>query len=126
MGKLEIARKIFGEMQGARRKDIITAFVEKAGMTKASASTFHYNLSKKNGVVVHKKKQAKDFKPQLRAILQESTGSFVVSIYNSMPNVKPVTKFATKADCVERVMKLASANSEVEQNLVDRLIPIGM
>jgi hypothetical protein len=125
MGKLEIARKIFGEMQDARRKDIITAFVEKAGMTKASASTFHYNLSKKNGVIVHKKNQVKDFKPQILAKLQELPGSSVVSIHNSLPNVKPVTKFTTKASGVERVMKLVSTNPEIEQNLVDRLIPTG-
>lgn len=125
MGKLEIARKIFGEMQGARRKDIVTAFVEKAGMTKAYASTAHYNLSKKNGIVVHTKKQTKDLKPQIRTILQESTGPFVVAIHNSLPNVKSVTKFATKADGVERVMKLASANPDIEQNLIDRLIPVG-
>lgn len=45
--KRELAEQIFNNMKGAARKDIIKQFIEKAGLTKAGAATYYYNLTKK-------------------------------------------------------------------------------
>lgn len=46
-----IAEQLFIEMneQQASRKDIIAAFIEQAGMTKAGATTYFHNFKKKHG-----------------------------------------------------------------------------
>lgn len=44
------AARIIGTMPGASRKDIIARFVADLGMSGAQASTYHYNLTGKNGM----------------------------------------------------------------------------
>lgn len=44
--KVEIARDIFKDMEGAKRKEVIEAFMTKANLTKAGAATYYYNLTK--------------------------------------------------------------------------------
>jgi len=44
--KRELAEAIFDEMDGHRRKDIIKAFQEKAGLTEQGAATYYYNITR--------------------------------------------------------------------------------
>ena len=136
MAKAEIAKQIMESMKGAPRKDIIQAFVSQAGLAVNTATQYYHKLSKTGGIVSVKKEKAepsqpKTTKPKATVVdkiansLREFSGPQVVSIYNSLPNVKAVVKFATKEEGVKRVLKLAETDEEVKQNLIDRLVPEG-
>ena len=52
--KADLARQIFDEMYGqpgVRRKDILKAFEDKAGLTKNGANTYYQNIKKSKGLV---------------------------------------------------------------------------
>ena len=44
--KKAAAVEIFKSMEGAKRKEIIAEFMDKAGLTKAGAGTYYYNIKK--------------------------------------------------------------------------------
>ncbi len=44
--KKDIAEEIFQRMEGAKRKDVIEAFMKEADLTKNGAATYYYNITK--------------------------------------------------------------------------------
>lgn len=44
--KKDLAEEIFHRMDGAKRKEIIEAFMEEADLTKNGAATYYYNITK--------------------------------------------------------------------------------
>jgi hypothetical protein len=44
--KKDIAVTIFVNMSGAKRKEVIAEFMDKAGLSKAGASTYYFNIKK--------------------------------------------------------------------------------
>lgn len=55
--KADLAREIFDRMYGqpnVRRKDILKAFEDEAGLTKNGANTYYQNIKKAKGLVADK------------------------------------------------------------------------
>jgi hypothetical protein len=46
ISKKDIAVTIFANMSGAKRKEVIAEFMDKAGLSKAGASTYYFNIKK--------------------------------------------------------------------------------
>lgn len=44
--KKDVAVEIFKSMEGAKRKEVIARFMDEAGLTKAGAGTYYYNIKK--------------------------------------------------------------------------------